>query len=387
MAQLGLEVVGFGPRSQLDLLDVHRVLPLLRLLGPLLLLVLVLAPVHDAADGRPRGRRDLYQVQALLTGVVAGYFDGDDADLFAVGVDEADGADADLIVYSRSRAGYDLLLVGVGFGGTRPPLFTLHRYRKIGSDRTPEDPKRAAERVLDDLRARAGAGSPLVAFADAVLAQAGRPLGAAPDPAREERVADALARLLDLARERDAPAAAAVPVLLADPLLLAACFQNVDLLYDAGAPQGDRVGDWVMAALESVSGGRGVHGVLETCLYAVDLEDTARFYERVIGLAVNSRVPDRHVFFRCGDSMLLLFDPRRTGDSEGDVPPHGASGPGHVAFAVGEDELDAWRERLGAAGVEVEREVSWPAGGRSIYIRDPAGNSVELATPSIWGLP
>lgn len=26
-------------------------------------------------------------------------------------------------------------------------------------------------------------------------------------------------------------------------------------------------------------------------------------------------------------------------------------------------------------------------GGKSIYFRDPAGNSVELVTPGIWGLP
>jgi catechol 2,3-dioxygenase-like lactoylglutathione lyase family enzyme len=57
-----------------------------------------------------------------------------------------------------------------------------------------------------------------------------------------------------------------------------------------------------------------------------------------------------------------------------------------VAFAVAEAELPAWRERLGAAGVEVEAEIEWPRGGRSLYVRDPAGNSVELATPRIWGL-
>jgi catechol 2,3-dioxygenase-like lactoylglutathione lyase family enzyme len=28
-----------------------------------------------------------------------------------------------------------------------------------------------------------------------------------------------------------------------------------------------------------------------------------------------------------------------------------------------------------------------PRGGRSFYFRDPAGNSLELATPRIWGLP
>ena len=39
-----------------------------------------------------------------------------------------------------------------------------------------------------------------------------------------------------------------------------------------------------------------------------------------------------------------------------------------------------------ALEVSIEAEVEWPNGGFSIYLRDPAGNSVELATPSIWGL-
>ena len=34
----------------------------------------------------------------------------------------------------------------------------------------------------------------------------------------------------------------------------------------------------------------------------------------------------------------------------------------------------------------IEKEMEWPRGGRSLYFRDPAGNSVELITPGLWGL-
>jgi catechol 2,3-dioxygenase-like lactoylglutathione lyase family enzyme len=129
-----------------------------------------------------------------------------------------------------------------------------------------------------------------------------------------------------------------------------------------------------------------VSGVLETCLYATDLEPTAAFYRDVIGLEPISTVAGRHVFFRCGDGVFLLFDPARTEIYEGDVPPHGARGPGHVAFAVSPDELHAWRARFADLGIPVEAEVSWPRGGRSLYLRDPAGNSVELTSPGIWGV-
>lgn len=125
--------------------------------------------------------------------------------------------------------------------------------------------------------------------------------------------------------------------------------------------------------------------VLETSLYAADLERSARFYEEVLGLEPLSSVPGRHAFFRLPGAMFLLFQPESTAEST-EVPPHGASGPGHVAFAVQPEEVDAWRERLRSFGVEVEREVTWPRGGFSLYFRDPAGNSVELATPEIWPL-
>jgi len=126
--------------------------------------------------------------------------------------------------------------------------------------------------------------------------------------------------------------------------------------------------------------------VLETALYSSDLAAAEDFYRRVLELELESKVPGRHVFFRCGDGMLLIFDPAATARS-GPVPSHGAAGPGHVAFAVeNEDALATWPERLRRAGVEVEADVEWPGGGRSIYFRDPAGNSLELTTPRIWGL-
>jgi len=126
--------------------------------------------------------------------------------------------------------------------------------------------------------------------------------------------------------------------------------------------------------------------VLETCLYASDLARAEAFYRDVLGLEVLARVAGRHVFFRCEGGVFLLFDPEATAEADGEVPPHGARGPGHVAFAAAEDDLPRWRAQLRACGVEVEAEVDWPQGGRSLYFRDPDGNSVELATPKIWGL-
>ncbi|PYL70747.1 MAG: glyoxalase/bleomycin resistance/extradiol dioxygenase family protein [Verrucomicrobia bacterium] len=94
---------------------------------------------------------------------------------------------------------------------------------------------------------------------------------------------------------------------------------------------------------------------------------------------------DLSVVFRCGGGVLLIFDPRKSGEPGRDVPSHGTSGAGHIAFGAKPEDLDAWRQQLRKAGVSIEREVDWDEGGRSIYFRDPAGNVVELAPPTIWG--
>jgi catechol 2,3-dioxygenase-like lactoylglutathione lyase family enzyme len=125
--------------------------------------------------------------------------------------------------------------------------------------------------------------------------------------------------------------------------------------------------------------------VLETALYARDLDAAEAFYGGVLGLERIVRVEGRHVFFRCGGRVVLVFHPDAA-RANTEIPPHGAEGPGHLAFAARDDELPAWRAHLARHGVEVEAEWEWPRGGRSLYFRDPAGNSLELASPRIWGL-
>ncbi len=128
-----------------------------------------------------------------------------------------------------------------------------------------------------------------------------------------------------------------------------------------------------------------VNHILETCLYVDDLDVAEAFYRDVLGLVKFSRAENRHVFFRCGQGVFLLFNPAET-VKPGDVPTHGAQGPGHVSFAMAKDKIDDWRDHLQQHKVEIEQEVTWPSGGYSLYFRDPAGNSVELATPITWSL-
>lgn len=128
--------------------------------------------------------------------------------------------------------------------------------------------------------------------------------------------------------------------------------------------------------------------VLESALYVTDLLAAQRFYMEVLGLTFHARSAGRHVFLRCGNRMVLLFNAEATAvsaESPGDAPGHGAKGASHLAFAVRDSEIEQWKERLAEHGVAIEKEICW-GGGRSIYFRDPSQNSVELATPLIWGI-
>ena len=122
----------------------------------------------------------------------------------------------------------------------------------------------------------------------------------------------------------------------------------------------------------------------EAAIYAGDLDAAERFYHDVLGLEIISRMENRGIAFRCGETVLLVFDPERTRVPDAGVPTHGASGEGHIAFVIEDSELDLWRARLMSFGVAIEPEVAWPSGGRSLYFRDPARNVVEFAPPTLW---
>lgn len=134
-------------------------------------------------------------------------------------------------------------------------------------------------------------------------------------------------------------------------------------------------------------------GTLESALYVDDLPAAIAFWEGVMGLQCFQHAPGRHAFFRLSQTprpqVLLVFRADVTeqppaADARLPVPPHGARGPGHYCLAVAPEFLDPWRDHLEQAGIAIEADFHWPNGARSIYFRDPAGNSIELADPAIW---
>lgn len=107
------------------------------------------------------------------------------------------------------------------------------------------------------------------------------------------------------------------------------------------------------------------------------------FYGDILGMQL-IRESELFLTFRIAYSVLLIFDPDASSAPGRSVPAHGSKGDGHIAFAAADREIDQWRERFEANGIEIEQIVEWSEGGRSLYVRDPAGNSVEFAPSSLW---
>jgi catechol 2,3-dioxygenase-like lactoylglutathione lyase family enzyme len=146
-------------------------------------------------------------------------------------------------------------------------------------------------------------------------------------------------------------------------------------------------GSSVPATMDDLASSPPGARIYETVLYAPDVAAAAAFYERLGFALAQPPNPLMAVVAIPGGSVLLIFDPSRSEQPGRDVPSHGARGPGHVAFRVAPEALDRRRAELAAGGVEIEREMTWGGGARSVYVRDPAGNSVEFIDGDIWPYP
>lgn len=126
-------------------------------------------------------------------------------------------------------------------------------------------------------------------------------------------------------------------------------------------------------------------GLHHVTLISGDLEATTAFYRDTLGLtlvreAVNDDDPGaRHFWFGdpAGTPGTLITFLEYGAMDEGRV---GRGSTHHVAFAVGSaDELDAWCSWLRSRGVTCT-DVMERGGLRSIYLRDPDGHILEIAT-------
>ncbi len=131
-----------------------------------------------------------------------------------------------------------------------------------------------------------------------------------------------------------------------------------------------------------------IGGILETAVYVDDLAAAHAFYGGVLGLFRMVEGDRLYAYDAAPAETLLVFKRGATiEDVEtpgGVVPGHHSDGHSHFAFKIAGKDLDPWRAYLSEVGVAIISEVIWPAGGTSLYFRDPDGNVLELAAPPLW---
>jgi catechol 2,3-dioxygenase-like lactoylglutathione lyase family enzyme len=124
--------------------------------------------------------------------------------------------------------------------------------------------------------------------------------------------------------------------------------------------------------------------IKETCLYLHDLEQAKKFYHEVLELPLISYVPEKHIFFTAGSSVLLCFNPN---DSREKVSPpaHYGGGKQHFAFEVAREEYEQAKTWIKGKGIPITNTVVWKSGKESFYFEDPEGNVLEIVPDTgIW---
>ena len=119
--------------------------------------------------------------------------------------------------------------------------------------------------------------------------------------------------------------------------------------------------------------------ITHVSIFANSLDESARFYEELFGM---ERLPTANfpgggvLWLRLGDVQLHLFE------SDGDAPTE------RHHFGMDVDDFDAVYEKAKAMGILDTRAFgtplrTHPAGWAQLYLRDPAGNLIEVDWPRL----
>lgn len=131
----------------------------------------------------------------------------------------------------------------------------------------------------------------------------------------------------------------------------------------------------------NVSSKRAIRAVGEIALRVSNLDVMATFYEEVIGLEVMKRFPNV-VFFKIAEGfaghtqILALFD--RSAEVPGLRLDRNSTTLDHIAFTIALKDYDTEYERLKSHGIPIRKQVFEWVQWRSLFVKDPEGNSVEL---------
>lgn len=128
-----------------------------------------------------------------------------------------------------------------------------------------------------------------------------------------------------------------------------------------------------------------IEGLDHLVLTVSDLDATLRFYEGILGLRA-----ERFVAADGGERLALRLGAQKINlhEAGAEYAPHAARPlPGSADLCLlTSTPLGQWQAHLDAQGVQVELGPVPRSGAtgpiRSIYIRDPDGNLIEIAEPA-----
>ena len=129
-----------------------------------------------------------------------------------------------------------------------------------------------------------------------------------------------------------------------------------------------------------------VQGIDHVVLRVRDVEGMIRFYQDVLGCAVERRKDDLGLIqLRAGRSLIDLVDVNgELGQKGGAAPGAEARNMDHLCLRIDPFDEAPLRAHLRAHGVEAGELVTRygaEGDGPSLYIEDPEGNTVELKGP------
>jgi catechol 2,3-dioxygenase-like lactoylglutathione lyase family enzyme len=126
----------------------------------------------------------------------------------------------------------------------------------------------------------------------------------------------------------------------------------------------------------------GVAALDHLVLTVADIARTCDFYARALGMRV-VRFGEGRVALHFGQQKINLHQADRTFDPKAKAP---TPGSGDLCFLLN-DTLEEAMTRINALGIAIEQGPVERTGAtgpiRSIYLRDPDGNLLELATPRV----
>jgi glyoxylase I family protein len=125
-----------------------------------------------------------------------------------------------------------------------------------------------------------------------------------------------------------------------------------------------------------------IESIEHVLLIVNDMEAALVFYERVLGVRLEARLPKYAMAeLRAGVSHLDLVDAHAPEGAWARPPVSGGRNIDHFALRIKGCDEGVMRRHLASHGVAiVEERINDEPGGESLsfYVRDPSGNTVEL---------